>query len=171
MTQLLRVSAGDHQRRDCPVWCDLPSTGATLPGWLVDVADGDRIPIQRVGERFVFVVDTLGRGDERTFRLEAGEPATDRVTVEDTGGALKVAVSGAPFTSYNYGADQIRPFFFPLLGPTGVAMTRNYPMIGGVAGESADHPHHRSLYVAFGDVNGVDVWSEPPHPNTGRIVH
>ena len=34
-------------------------------------------------------------------------------------------------------------------------MTRNYPMIDGIPGESTDHPHHRSLYVAFGPILGL----------------
>ncbi len=29
-----------------------------------------------------------------------------------------------------------------------------------VPGEDHDHPHHRSLYIAFGEVNGTDNWSE-----------
>src|SRR2546421_552016 len=29
-----------------------------------------------------------------------------------------------------------------------------------VDGETHDHPHHRSLYFAYGDVNGTDNWSE-----------
>jgi hypothetical protein len=65
----------------------------------------------------------------------------------------------------------VRPFFFPFLGPGGAALTRSYPMVQDVPDESTDHPHHRSLYVGFGEVNGVDLWAEPPHPNTGRIVH
>src|SRR5207244_9176593 len=82
-----------------------------------------------------------------------------------------ITVGGAPFTTYRFATDGVRPYFYPLLGPTGVAMTRDYPMVADTPGESTDHPHHRSLYVAFGEVNGVDIWSEPPSPNTGRIVH
>jgi hypothetical protein len=29
-------------------------------------------------------------------------------------------------------------------------------------GENQDHKHHKSLWVAHGDVNGVDLWSEEP---------
>jgi hypothetical protein len=29
-----------------------------------------------------------------------------------------------------------------------------------VPGENQDHPHHKSLWVAWGDVNGTDNWSE-----------
>jgi hypothetical protein len=33
-------------------------------------------------------------------------------------------------------------------------------MQSDVPGETTDHPHHRSLYTAFGEVNGVDNWTE-----------
>ncbi len=169
--QLLSVFAGEHPRGDCPVWFAAPTTPAEASLWLVDVETGGRTPSQRIGDRVVVILDALSRGEERTFRLEAGEPAMIGVAVVDHDAVLDVSISGAPFTSYHYGIDHVRPYFFPLFGPTGVAMTRNYPMVAGVPGESTDHPHHRSLYVAFGEVNGVDVWSEPPHPITGRIVH
>jgi len=33
-------------------------------------------------------------------------------------------------------------------------------MVQGVPGETTDHKHHRSLWTAYGDLNGVDDWSE-----------
>jgi hypothetical protein len=38
-----------------------------------------------------------------------------------------------------------------------------------VPGEDHDHPHHRSLWTAYGEVNGVDDWSEGR--NHGWIRH
>ncbi len=124
-----------------------------------------------MGERLWFVLDRLERGEERIFKVEAGDAPSAGARIHERAGVLDVTIGDAPFTSYHFGASEVRPYFYPLLGPTGVAMTRNYPMKQGVEGESTDHPHHRSLYVAFGEVNGVDVWAEPPHVNTGRIVH
>ena len=73
------------------------------------------------------------------------------------------------FTSYNHASKYDRPFLYPVIGPFGHGITRNYPMIADVPGETADHPHHCSLYTAFGDVNGVDNWSQ--ETGHGRIVH
>ena len=53
-----------------------------------------------------------------------------------------------------------QPFFYPIVGPTGAKMTRNYPMVKGIKGESDDHPHHQSLWLAHGNVNGVDFWHD-----------
>lgn len=166
----LVVQAGEHHRQDCPVWIEapseLPSDSVALSGHKPDV----RISLQRIGNHLVFILKDLARGDSRDYQLEAGQPSGAGVAVTEREGALEIRLGDRPFTTYRYGANEVRPYFYPLLGPTDVPMTRNYPM-ADVSGESTDHPHHRSLYVAFGEVNGVDVWAEPPHPNTGRIVH
>ncbi|MDQ3703477.1 MAG: PmoA family protein, partial [Chloroflexota bacterium] len=57
---------------------------------------------------------------------------------------------------------------FPLIGPTGASMVRNWPMVEGIEGETNDHPHHKGLYVAHGDVNGTDHWSEGANHSTMR---
>jgi hypothetical protein len=56
-------------------------------------------------------------------------------------------------------------------------MTRSYPM-EKVEGEAQDHPHHRSLWFAHGNVNGVDFWAEAgsfagkaPKQPVGAIEH
>ena len=48
-------------------------------------------------------------------------------------------------------------------------MTRHWPMRHDVPGETNDHVHHRSMWIAFGDVNGVDNWSE--EPGHGYTLH
>lgn len=164
----VQIHAGEHDRRDCPVGfaaTDLPEG----PLWLVDAGSGQRTPLQRLGDEAVAIVNDLPRGKAATFQVEVGEPV-EGVVLREGHEAIEVLINGAPFTTYRYAADEVRPYFYPLLGPGGLAMTRNYPM-SEVEGESRDHPHHRSLYVAFGEVNGVDVWAEPPNPNAGRIVH
>ncbi len=168
---ILRIHAGEHARRDCPIWLAAPEGLPAEPLALVDRATGARLPLQRLGDHLVVVLDRLERGESRLFRLDAGEAGTTGVRLAERGAALDVTIDGEPFTRYVFGPEVVRPYFYPLLGPSGVALTRHYPMRSDVPGESTDHPHHRSLYVAFGEVNGVDVWAEPPHPNTGRILH
>ncbi len=97
------------------------------------------------------------------------------VTVKDGDGKVRVEIDGALFTEYHYtGAPHV--YFSPIIGPDGAKMTRAWPM-EDVPGEEHDHPHHRSLWFAHGEVNGVDFWTEPAsfptgkaHP-TGAIVH
>jgi hypothetical protein len=167
---ILRVEAADQDRNDCPIRIAAPAGLAATVNWLVDENTSRRTPAQIIEGHLVAVIDGLSRGSSRRYRLESGEASDNGLGLTQSPERFDLAIDGARFTSYWFESGGVRPYFYPLNGPTGVGMTRNYPM-REVAGESTDHPHHRSLYVAFGDVNGVDVWAEPPHPNTGRIVH
>lgn len=89
------------------------------------------------------------------------------VTVRAEGDVVRVEIDGRLFTTYHY-RNTSRPFLYPVLGPGGLPMTRNWPM-QDVPGEDHDHKHHKSLWYAHGSVNGVDLWSEAP--NAGRTVH
>jgi len=90
------------------------------------------------------------------------------VRIAQTNNVLRVELNGRLFTDYYY-TNVPRPFCYPLTGPGGAAMTRNYPMIPDLPEEEHDHPHHRSLWFAHGAVNGQDLWTE--RKTSGRIVH
>ncbi len=93
--------------------------------------------------------------------------AADGVKITEQGDKLRVEINGGHFTDYRFkGAPHV--YFYPLIGPGGAAMTRNWPM-KEVEGEEKDHPHHRSLWYSHGAVNGVDFWSESA--KAGKIVH
>lgn len=62
-----------------------------------------------------------------------------------------------------------KPIVWPLIGPGGVKMTRDYPMVPDSKGEAHDHPHHRSLWFTHGDINGIDFWAEGE--KMGRTEH
>lgn len=93
--------------------------------------------------------------------------AADGVSVKQVGDKVRVELGGELFTEYHY-QDVSRPFLYPVLGPDGLPMTRNWPM-QEVPGEDQDHPHHRSLWYAHGSVNGVDLWSESSR--AGHTTH
>jgi hypothetical protein len=71
---------------------------------------------------------------------------------------VEVRLDGAPFTTYRARVGP-KPFYFPLIGPTGGRFTRAFPM-EDVPGEKRDHPHQRSMWFTHGKVNGVDFWTE-----------
>lgn len=75
---------------------------------------------------------------------------------------LDVTIGGKPFTSYWFGKRDdrvyVRPFFFPVLGPGDVAVTSDQYSLKE-KDPKAEHPHHQSLWVSHGDVNGVDHWT------------
>ncbi len=80
------------------------------------------------------------------------------VTAEQHPDKVTIKIDGQLFTEYLTDSNG-KPILWPIIGPTGAAMTRSYPM-KKVAGEATDHPHQRSFWFTHGDVNGVDFWSE-----------
>lgn len=165
----IRVGSGHHLRRNCPVavlldGCSLAGP-ASLPVGCPAVLEGRaQLDIWEGSPVLRFVLDELPAGQTVEFALDDAA-ATDSWDggVAVSGGAagrIGVSVSGSPFTELNYGEQWVRPFFYPLVGPTGRGVTRNFPMEEALPTEREDHVHHKSLYVAHGDVNGADVWSE-----------
>jgi len=89
------------------------------------------------------------------------------VNIAEQGDKLVIEIGGLPFAEYHY-QNVSKPYLYPLLGPDGVPMTRDWPM-KDVPGEEHDHPHHRSLWYAHGEINGQDFWSESD--KAGKTVH
>lgn len=80
------------------------------------------------------------------------------VDVQKEADSIKVSIDGKPFTEYHF-KNTSRPFLYPILGPDGSRMTRDWPMADS-PNEEHDHPHHKSFWFAHGEANGVDLWSE-----------
>ena len=89
------------------------------------------------------------------------------VSVKDAGGTVRVEIDGALFTEYHY-QNVARPFLYPIIGPAGTPMTRDWPMVKAT-NEPTDHVHHKGLWFAHGDINGIDFWSE--QKAFGKTVH
>ncbi len=87
--------------------------------------------------------------------------------VSQQGGAWQFRYQGKLVTSYHI-KSVLRPYFYPLIGPTGEGVTRKFPMREGIANEATDHVHHRGLWFGLGKVNGIDFWHEKE--NAGKIV-
>jgi methane monooxygenase PmoA-like len=77
-------------------------------------------------------------------------------------------------TRYHKGPKVAKPYFWPVHGPKGVELTRDWPMQAAPPGGSTDHPHQKSAWFCHGDVipegleltekvkgvEGVDFWAE-----------
>ncbi len=81
---------------------------------------------------------------------------------------VDVLMDGKPFAAYVFQGYK-RPIVYPIVGPHGIGMTRNYPMKKDVPGEAHDHVHHKSMYFGYGSVNGVNFFAD--YDDAGRIVH
>ena len=81
---------------------------------------------------------------------------------EQKDGKVLVEVGGKPFTVYHFndaeGRPFVRPYFYPVRAADGTVVTDDQVLTTG------DHPHHRSLWVSHGDVNGADHWSFAQNP-------
>jgi hypothetical protein len=97
--------------------------------------------------------------------------AEAEVTVKEEGDKVVVNFDGKLFTEYHFKGAR-RPYFYPVIGPTGTGMTRNFPM-KEVPGEETDHPHHMGLWYGHRSVNGAGFWENSAKVGTplGQIVH
>jgi hypothetical protein len=70
---------------------------------------------------------------------------------------VNVGGSAEPFTEYRYAKEEglpwARPYFYPVRAPDGTEVTSDQARFN-----PKEHPHHRSLWVAQGAVNGLDHW-------------
>jgi hypothetical protein len=106
----------------------------------------------------------MGRTIVVFFLLVNGLPAQEqppgadqlRITEEPTA-HIAVSIGDQLFTKYDF-SNYAKPIFYPVYGPGQIPMTRNFPM-KKTGGESADHPHHKSIWTGH-IINGIDFWSE-----------
>lgn len=63
-------------------------------------------------------------------------------------------IDGVERLRWHFGPSYPRPFFYPLIGPSGAPLTRM-----GHPG-APNHDHHRSLWFAHAKVLGIDFWSD-----------
>lgn len=148
-----------------PAPVSIPLGGTKLPDGPLQLRpdSGPPIPAQRDGERLVAIFAKLPAGKPQRYRLDAGGTGTG-VSLKDEGpNRLSLVLPEGPFSTYNYSPEVPRPYFYPVMGPGGKRVTRNFPMQDVPEEREAkdqDHPHHRSFWTAYDEVNGVDNWSE-----------
>lgn len=88
-----------------------------------------------------------------------------------------VTAGGSPFAEYHVESGG-KPVVWPLVGPNGFAMTRQWPMAELGPQETDNNRHHRGLWFGHGSVNGIDFWRYPgasaesaARSGRGRVVH
>ena len=105
------------------------------------------------------------------FLMEAAPVWADtQVRLEQTEQGVIVRVNDSLFAEYLTRSGR-QPVVWPIMGPTGAAYTRSNPVGPRQEFEREDHPHHRSLWFAHGDVNGFDFWSNKPKEHACEILH
>lgn len=140
--------------------------GIAAGSYMGTIADSGKQMIVQVGlgaagaDQAVMIVPADLELTGQTLSLKPIALKTQGVTIEDNGDSMQVNVGGKPFFSALAQSGN-KPVIYPIYGPSGVEMTRNYPM-KDVAGEQRDHPHQRSMWMTFGKVNNLDFWASDP---------
>ncbi len=171
MSEAIEIASGAHHRRSCPLtipWKSSKPQSVRLVGMNCDIA-GQIVTID--DESNLQFVLPESRADETVqLQVEKVSGVTTGVEIKRYDDHIELHSNDRLVTSY-WMNGPARPYFYPLIGPDGVSLTRHYPMRRDAPGEVHDHPHHRSLYCAYGDVNGVDNWSEESGHGFTRHQH
>ena len=140
------------------------ATRDPLDAPVIGRTDGTRAfrphPVWSTGHRRIAAIVCLLLCMLTAAVLVAADDSNPTIELTRRGGdRILVQVDGQPFTEYRPGGKADGgghlPYLYPVYGPGGQAMTRNWPM-SEAEGEERDHPHHRSLWFAHGAVGPAD---------------
>ena len=83
--------------------------------------------------------------------------AQEKVELKRSPHQIEVSIAGKPFGTYYFGPQSPKPYLSPLRSADGIILTRGWPMVKSIPGESHDHPHHNAVATVKGDpfvING-----------------
>jgi len=103
------------------------------------------------------------------FLLASGLLAYGEVQLTELDDRIRVEIDGELFTEWRH-QEWVSPYLYPVIGPNGKTITRNFPMKDGVPHENQDHIHHRSLRFTHSDINGFNFWSPRAAERRGQTV-
>jgi len=153
----IQITSDTAISRPTPV--RIPLNGNTPPEAVtLRSSNGDLLPTQLDGDALVAILPAIPAGDS-TYELSTADGGTAGVALNEDRSTLAITLPEGEFSTYHFGSDVVRPYLWPLYGPGQHRVTRNYPM-EDTGDEERDHPHHKSLWTAYGEVNDVDDWSE-----------
>jgi len=184
-TYKLTVRAGAHDTVNDPLSIEIPVCYEECSTFSLAI-DGKRkfLACQTDkttnGVRLTWILPSLKAGSSLVLvaRPDPAAKPAQAVFLRDRTkeGRIDVLASGSLFTSYHYAHKWVRPFLYPVIGPDGARVTRSWPISAKVKGEHRDHVHHKSIWVAYGECNDTDNWSEEPghgfqrHQGFDRLV-
>ncbi|MCJ7839412.1 PmoA family protein [Lederbergia sp. NSJ-179] len=172
----LKVTAGSHDRKYCPILFQLTKALPRLTEtMLADVQmydeNGTSVPVQCTKEADSYVihwiVQELSAHETMTYTIDfAGNSKLDVENIElrEKENQIDIMIEDQLATSYVMDPTLAKPYLGPIIGPNGLSYTR-------LDFETTEHPHHRSIWLGIGDVNGVDAWNERPGFGKQKIDH
>lgn len=118
----------------------------------------------------------VGADDSAVSPTASEADSQNQVSISTEDDGVTIKIDGKLFTRYLFRSGR-RPVLWPVIGPTGQPMTRAYSVNNdGPETEARDHVHHRSIWIGYEGLNGVDFWHEPEADRTrplhlGEVVH
>lgn len=131
---------------------DIPASDNPLCGFAT--SDGRYFPAQILPCGTVCAILTAAEGEELSLSPVYGKMNSIACQVEEKQSRLTITIADKPVAGYCWDTALWKPYFGPLTDDDGDMFTR-------LDFTAKEHPHHRSIFVAVGDVNGVDLWNEP----------
>ncbi|MBK35070.1 MAG: hypothetical protein CME26_06010 [Gemmatimonadetes bacterium] len=155
----LTVQAGPHGRVYCPVSAVVDAPAGVDSASLKDGAGNDvacQTRREDEGLRISWIIDDMAADTSVDYEVTFGGGGGEGVSLTEKTDEVEVSIGGNHFTNYRYGTDLVRPHLHPVIGPNGDPVTR--PL--AVKDDAKDHPHHRSVWISHGVVNGWNNWAE-----------
>lgn len=110
---------------------------------------------------FCLLIASSARADDAP--LPGVKPVPEVQVVPQPYAQASFQAGGRELARYHFGPLQERPFWYPIVAPSGHPLTRM-----GHPHDPITHSHHNSVWVSHDNVGGVRFWADR---NTGRIVH
>lgn len=172
--EVLLIESGDHTYVNAPVEVAMDIAEAPSMITVKNVETQAVYPATLRGGILTFIVDALAANTQARMEVVSGDrpedaPARVLISKRGDGDVLDVHIDGVHFTSYHYGDEWRKPFLWPVNTEGGVGITRDFPMeVESTPRIARDHPHHKSLWTAYGEVNGHDLWAEGANAGNQR---
>lgn len=132
----------------------LEAKGGVLSDKITSVVCGDKRYPASPYKNGVIAILTAERDEALTLVAdEVPMEAGAEIVLNEEEKKAEVRIQGNLFANYVYDTEIPKPFLGPICDNDGNNFTRKEK-------NHREHPHQRSVFIAVGDVNGVDCWNE-----------
>lgn len=83
----------------------------------------------------------------------AGSAQAGTVRLERAKHSISISIDGSEFAVYHVDPARAKPYFWPMRAEDGAILTRGLE-------NPEDHPHHKGVWCAIDEVNGIKFWAE-----------
>lgn len=172
----LKIQGGDKDQPHIPIEVAVDSDEVPAFVTVVNKETQVRYPATVRNGQLCFIADLLPAEKGLSAVVETGERSADmpwgvRLSRKSGADQVEVFIDGKHFTTYHYGPEWKKPFLWPVNSEGGVGVTRDFPAeVESTPKKDRDHPHQKSLWTAFGEVNGQDLWAEGTGSGTQKTV-